>query len=285
LFVTEPMRHLLLVLLLTASALAATPEVHRDLFYTEAKHKLQSLDVYSPASGKDHPVIVWIHGGGWKAGDKAGLQKKPQALVDKGFVLVSINYRFLPAVSLKDMMSDIAKAIRWVHEHAVEHQGNPNSLVIMGHSAGAHLAALICTDERYLRAEGLSLAILKGCVPLDVSAYDVPKRLRDGGSVPDSNYTSVFGTTEAEQKELSPVYYIAKEKHIPSFLILHVASRDDTKVQAHWLADKLGESGISARVVAAEGKTHGTISSDLGGESDPPTQELWKFLEQVTRKS
>jgi acetyl esterase/lipase len=199
-------------------------------------------------------------------------------------VLVSINYRFLPAVSLKDMMGDIAKAIRWVHEHAVEHRGNPNSLIIMGHSAGAHLAALICTDGRYLQVEGLSLAILKGCVPLDVSAYDVPKRLRDGGSVPDSNYTSVFGTTEAEQKELSPVYHIAKDKHIPPFLILHVASRDDTKAQAHWLADKLNESGISARVVAAEGKTHGTISSDLGGESDPPTLELWKFLEQVTRK-
>lgn len=278
------MRRFLLALFLTVSASAATPEVHRDLFYTEAKHKLQSLDVYSPASGKDHPVMVWIHGGGWKAGDKAGLQKKPQALVDKGFVLVSINYRFLPAVSLKDMMGDIAKAIRWVHEHAVEHRGNPNSLIIMGHSAGAHLAALICTDDRYLQAEGLSLAILKGCVPLDVSAYDVPKRLRDGGSVPDSNYTSVFGTTEAEQKELSPVCHIAKDKHIPPFLILHVASRDDTKAQAHWLADKLNESGISARVVAAEGKTHGTISSDLGGESDPPTLELWKFLEQFTRK-
>ena len=61
------MRQLLLALLLTVSASAAMPEVHRDLFYTEAKHKLQSLDVYSPASGKDHPVIVWIHGGGWKA--------------------------------------------------------------------------------------------------------------------------------------------------------------------------------------------------------------------------
>jgi hypothetical protein len=78
------------------------------------------------------------------------------------------------------------------------------------------------------------------------------------------------------------VHYVSKDKGIPPFLILHVASRDDTKAQAHWIAGKLIESNIAARVVAAEGKTHGTISSDLGGADDPPTLELWKFLREVT---
>jgi acetyl esterase/lipase len=281
------MRRYLLTLLLTASAFvafAAAPVEHRGLFYTDAKDKLQSLDVYAPPGDGVHPVIVWIHGGGWKGGYKASLQKKPQAFTEKGFVLVPINYRLLPAVTMKDMMGDIAKAIRWVHEHVAEYHGDPNSLVVMGHSAGAQLAALICTDDRYLKAEGVSMGVLKGCVPLDVSAYDVPKRLKDGGSVPDSNYTTVFGTTEAEQKAFSPVYFIAKDKHIPAFLILHVASRADTKAQSHWLANKLSEVGVGARVVAAEGKTHGSISADLGGEADPPTQELWTFLGEVTRK-
>jgi arylformamidase len=77
------MRHALLALLLATSASAVTPEVHRDLFYTEAKDKLQSLDVYSPPEGKDHPIIVWIHGGGWSKGDKAAMQQKPQAFVDR----------------------------------------------------------------------------------------------------------------------------------------------------------------------------------------------------------
>lgn len=278
------MRHHLLALLLTTSALAATPEVKSDLFYTEAKDKLQSLDVYSPPTGDKHPVIVWIHGGGWKKGDKASLQQKPQAFVDKGFVLVSINYRLAPAITLKDMMGDIAKAIRWARDHAAEHRGDPTQLVVMGHSSGAHLAALICTDDRYLKAEGVAMSNLKGCVPLDVSAYDLPKHLKDGGTTPVANYTSVFGTAEAEQREFSPVYHIAKDKGIPPFLILHVASREDTKRQAHWLAAKLGESNITARVVAAEGKTHGTISSDLGGADDPPTLELWTFLKQVARQ-
>lgn len=275
------MRTLILSLVMASSAFAATPEIHRDIFYTDAKDKLQSLDIYSPPDGKDHPVVVWIHGGGWKAGDKAGVQKKPQAFVDKGCVFVSVNYRFIPAVTLKEMMGDVAKGIRWVHEHAREHRGNPESITVMGHSAGAHLAALICTDERYLKAEGVSFQSLKGCVPIDVSVYDLPKRLKDGGSVAPATYLAIFGESEAEHRDYSPVAHIAKDKHIPPFLILHVASRDDTKAQSHWLAEKLHDAGVAADVVAGENKTHGTISSDLGGAEDPPTIELWKFLQKV----
>lgn len=276
------MRSAFLSLLFAVSSFAGTPEVHRDLFYTEAKDKLQSLDVYSPATGEKHPVIVWIHGGGWKQGDKAGLQKKPQAMTDKGFVLVSVNYRLTPAVTLKDMMGDVAKSIRWVRDHAAEHRGDPDRLVIIGHSAGAHLAALLCTDDRYLKAEGVPMNVLKGCVPLDVAAFDMPKRIKEGTPVKAEAYKPVFGATDEQHREFSPVYHIAKNKDIPPFLILHVASREDTKLQAHWFATKLGEAGIIASVVAAEGKTHGTISTDLGGAEDPPTLELWKFLNQVT---
>jgi arylformamidase len=276
------MRYLLLALLVT-SAIAAEPVVHRDLFYTESQDKLQSLDVYSPAEGEGLPVVVWVHGGGWKKGDKAGLQQKPQALVDQSCVLVSINYRLAPAVTLKDMMGDIAKSIHWVHEHIAEHRGDPNLIIVMGHSAGAHLAALICTDDRYLKAEGVPMTALKGCVPIDVSAYDLPKHLKDGGTTPIENYTSIFGTTQAEQREFSPVSHIAKDKGIPAFLILHVASREDTKRQAHWLATKLNESGVAARVVAGEGKTHGSIGADIGKAGDPPTLEIWAFLRQLRK--
>lgn len=276
------MRRSLLALLFTTSAFAVTPEVHRDLFYTEAKDKLQSLDVYSPPEGKDHPVIVWIHGGGWCKGDKASLQQKPQAFVAKGFVLVSVNYRLVPAVTVKDLMADLAQSVRWVRDHAAEHRGDPNSLIIMGHSAGAHLAALLCTDDRYLKAAGVPMTSLKGCVPLDVSAYDIPKRIKDVDDGISKTFKTIFGTEEAAQREVSPVHHVSKDKGIPPFLILHVASRDDTKAQAHWLASKLTVSNIAARVVAAEGKTHGTISSDLGGADDPPTLELWNFLRKVT---
>jgi acetyl esterase/lipase len=72
------------------------PTVHRDLAYAEPKNERQMLDVYGPAEGTNHPVVVWIHGGGWVAADKKEVHHKPQAFVYKGFVFVSVNYRLLP---------------------------------------------------------------------------------------------------------------------------------------------------------------------------------------------
>ena len=137
--------------------------VHRDIAYVEEGQERHKLDVYAPTNGEDHPVVFWIHGGGWRKGDKAGVQSKPKAFVESGFVFVSVNYRFVPNVTVKEMTGDIAKAIKWVHDHIGEYGGSPDTIFVMGHSAGAHLAALVCTDERYLEAEGLSLSNITGC--------------------------------------------------------------------------------------------------------------------------
>ena len=273
----------LLILMLTSPILAAERKVLRDVAYAEPKNERQTLDVYAPAEGEGHPVIFWIHGGGWKAGDKKSVSKKPQIFVDKGFVFVATNYRFLPEVTVKDMAGDIAKAIRWVHDHAEEFGGDPNSIIVMGHSAGAHLAALVCTDDGYLKAEKLSLSVLKGCVPVDCSMYDIPKRIKDGGDTPPATIKAVFTDKDEWQRQCSPAAHIAKGKSIPPFLILHVAARADTKAQSHWLADKLKEAGVSAKVVAAEGKTHGTIGSDLGLPGDKPSVAVFEFLDRLQR--
>lgn len=273
-----------LILLLASPLLADEPKVHKGLPYAEPKNERQMLDVYTPAKGKDLPVVLWIHGGGWRKGDKANVQKKPQAFTDKGYVFVSTNYRFVPQVTVKEMTGDIAKAIRWIHDHAKDYGGDPKSIFVMGHSAGAHLAALVCTDDRYLKAEGLPLSIIKGCVPVDVSVYDIPKRIKDGGFVPPATFTEVFGNTEEAHRDLSPVTHVAKGKHIPPFLILHVADRPETKAQSHWLADKLKVAGVPAQVVAAEGTTHATINSNLGLPDDRPTEEMWKFMAKALKK-
>jgi arylformamidase len=293
------MRSLLVVLLLASPVLAADPQprrnnaytllasepqVRRDVAYDEPKNERQMLDVYSPRLGKDLPIVVWIHGGGWKGGDKGSVQKKPQAFNDKGFVFVSTTYRFAPAATVKQMTGDVAKAIRWAHDHAKEIGGDPERIFVMGHSAGAHLAALVCTDDSYLKAEGLSLSIIKGCVPVDVSVYDIPKRLKDGGSVPPATFKAIFGEDAEAYRALSPAAHVAKDKHIPPFLILHVADRAETKAQSHWFADKLKEAGVAAKVVAAEGKTHGTINSELGLPDDKPTKALFEFLDDVVMK-
>ena len=274
----------LLALFLATPLLADEPKVQRGIPYAEPKNERQMLDVYAPTKGKDLPVVLWIHCGGWRAGDKASVQKKPQAFVDKGYVFVATNHRFFPNVTVKDMTGDIAKAIRWTHDHAKEYGGDPKSIFVMGHSSGAHLAALLCTDDRYLKAEGLPLSIIKGCVPVDVSVYDIPKRLKDGGAVATATVTKTFGEKEESQRDYSPVAHVAKGKNIPPFLILHVADRPETKAQAHWLADKLKDAGVSAKVVAAEGTNHGTINTNLGKAGDGPTQEMWDFMNASTAK-
>jgi acetyl esterase/lipase len=264
-------------MLLAASALADEPQVHRDLAYAEPKNERQTLDVSAPKEGKKHPIILWIHGGGWQAGDKTDVQVEPQAFVEKGFVFVSINYRLLPNASIKEMAGDVARAIRWVHDHAQEYGGDPDLFLVMGHSAGAQLAALVCTDDRYLKAEGLSLSILKGCVPVDGDTYDVPMQIATVEQERKDAYRRKFGD-DASQKALSPVTHVARGKSIPPFLILHVADHPETTAQSQRLARALLDAGVPAKAHPAKGKNHGTINADLGKPEDEPTRALLAFV-------
>jgi acetyl esterase/lipase len=276
------MKSLPLLLLLASPIGAAESDVRKDIPYVEPKNERQTLDVYASGSGTNRPVVFYIHGGGWRKGDKGGVGRKPEAFAERGCVLVSTNYRFYPNVTVKEMTADIAKAIRWVHDHADDFGGDPSRIIVMGHSAGAHLAALVCTDESYLQAEGLPLSIIKGCVPIDVSVYDIPKRLTDAGSgAAVGNFKELFGPGETEQRDYSPVAHVERGKHIPAFLILHVADKPESTEQSKWFAEKLREAGVSATVVPGEGKTHGTINSDLGLPDDKPTIELYKFFDMV----
>jgi acetyl esterase/lipase len=276
------MRVIVVLLLLSSSARAAEPRVHRDLPYVEPRNERQTLDVYAPTAGKDHPIVFWIHGGGWQAGDKKDVQTKPQAFVEKGFVFVSANYRLIPDATIKEMAGDVARAIRWVHDHAGEYGGDPNKFLVMGHSAGAQLAALVCTDERYLKAQGLSLSIVKGCVPVDGDTYDVPMQIATVEQRRADSYKRKFGDAES-QKDLSPVTHVATGKGIPPFLILHVADHPETKAQSQRLAKALTESGVSAKAYPAEGKNHGSINADLGVPDDKPTKELFEFVDGVLK--
>lgn len=277
------MRIVAAVLLLMATPIvAAEPIVLLDVPYAEPKNERHLLDIYAPKDAKNAPIVVWIHGGGWKAGSKASEKKKSQLLVEKGYVFVAMNYRFVPDVTVQEMAGDIAKAIHYVHHHADEFGGDRNSIIVMGHSAGAQLAALVCTDERYLKAEGLSLAILKGCVTIDSSFFDIPKRIIDGGETSIELIHEVFTRDEATQRDLSATTYIAAEKSIPPFLILHVAERSDTKAQGQWLAEKLTAAKVSATVVAAAGKTLSSINAELGLVDDSTTKAWFQFLEDLS---
>jgi acetyl esterase/lipase len=264
-------------------------EVKRDIPYVGMPHERQLLDVYSPKGAKDRPVIFWIHGGGWQTGDKKDVQIKPQVFTEKGFVFVSTNYRLLPAVDMETIVRDVAKAVRWVHDHIAEHGGDPKRLFVMGHSAGAQLAALICTDDRYLKAEGLSLDIVKGCVPVDGDTYDVPAIIATAEARWQSHglprakfgHREKFGNDPAKHKDLSAVTHVAKGKGIPPFLILHVAGHPDVTAQARRLEIVLRDAGVPVRLFGARETTHSRLNADLGKPDDPATSALFEFLDRV----
>jgi acetyl esterase/lipase len=236
--------------------------------------------------------VFWIHGGGWAAGDKSGVQKKPEAFVERGYVFVSTSYRLLPKVEMLTIFQDVAKSLGWVYKHIAEYGGDPNRIFVMGHSAGAQLAALMCIDDRYLKAEGVPFSALQGCVPVDGDTYDVPaiietaetRRRVHGEPPPKFGHREKFGNDPAKHKDYSAVTHIAKDKGIPPFLILYVADHPDTSAQARRLASVLKDSGIPATLFGAKETNHNRLNDNLGVVDDPATKALDAFLAGLTNK-
>jgi arylformamidase len=283
-------RAVLVALAFTAAAVAQ--EVTQDVPYVEKGHERQVLDVHRPKDGKNLPVVFWIHGGGWQTGDKKEVQGKPQAFADKGFVFVAPNYRLLPAVEMGDIIKDVAKAVKWTHDHAAEYGGDPKRVIVAGHSAGAQLAALICTDDRYLKAEGLSLGMVKGCIPVDGDTYDVPAIIATAEArwtahgLPPAKFghRQKFGNDPDKHKDFSAVTHVAKDKGIPPFLLLHVGEHPDVSAQAQRFAAVLKDAGVPVTTFGAKDTTHGRINADLGKPDDPATKAVWEFVDKSLKK-
>lgn len=270
---------------------APAQETKRDIPYAQPMAERQVLDIYSPKGAKNLPVVFWIHGGGWQTGDKSSVQLKPQFFTDKGYVFVSTNYRLLPNVDMITIFRDIAKSIRWVHDHIAEHGGDPQRLLVMGHSAGAQLAAIVCTDDRLLKAEGLSLKIIKGCVPVDGDTYDVPaiietaetRRRVHGQPQAKFGHREKFGNDPAKHRDYSAVTHVAKDKGIPPFLILYVADHPDNAAQAQRFGAALKDASVPVTLFGAKETNHTRINAELGQADDPSTKALVEFLGQALK--
>jgi acetyl esterase/lipase len=284
-------RILAVALAMTMLGSLQAQEIKKDIPYTASPHERHVLDIYSPSGAKNLPVVFWIHGGGWQTGDKSSVQAKPQAFMDKGFVFVSTNYRLLPSVEMVTIFQDIAKSLRWVHDHIAEHGGDPKRIVVGGHSAGAQLAALICIDDRYLKAEGLSLDNLKCCVPVDGDTYDVPAiievaqtRWRVHG-LPKAQFGhwEKFGNDPAKHRDYSAVTHVAKGKGIPPFFILYVGGHPDTTAQAQRLGNALKEADIKVQLFGARETTHNKVNADIGVEGDAATKDLFAFIDAALK--
>ena len=276
---------------IACAAAAHAQTVARDIPYGTT-HERQVLDVYAPAGAKNLPVVFWIHGGGWQSGDKTMVALKPKAFTDAGFVFVSINHRLLPTVEMGAITRDVASALGWVHKNVAKYGGDPIRLLVMGHSSGGQLAALICTDDRYAKAEGYSLTMIKGCVPVDADTFDIPAIIEVAETrarvhhlpLPSYGHRLKFGDDPAKHRDFSPVTHVARGKGIPPFLILHIAGHPDTTAQARRMANVLEAAGIPVKVVAGREATHAGINDNLGVANDPVTKEVFAFVADALKR-
>ena len=288
------MNHLCLqviILVLLPFNFALGQKITADIPYLPDGHERHTLDVYVPEKTTDEklPVMFWIHGGGWQQGNKDDIGLKAKALTDRGFVFVSTNYRLLPEVKMHELIRDVASSLGWVHRNIRNHGGDPLRIFVGGHSAGAQLAALICTDERYLKAEGVPFKALKGCIPVDGDTYDIPKIISTaehrqtlyGGKMFTFGHRQKFGNDPEKHVDFSAVTHVAEGKEIPPFLILYFPGNPDTRAQAARLESILKSAHVPASSFGKRDSNHSQLNNDLGKPDDSATIELYKFLDPL----
>jgi acetyl esterase/lipase len=245
---------------------------------------LQVMDFWAPAGAKAAPLVLYVHGGGWKRGSKdtAMGNALPGHLRDQGYAFASINYRLVPAATVEQQASDVAQALAYLLARADKLNIDRSKVVITGHSAGAHLVALVGTDEQYLRKAGLSFADIDGVMPNDGAAYDVPKQMEQAGSMMADTYKQAFGTDPTRQKALSPVFHAAAP-NAPRFLLLHV-QRKDGVAQAQELGEALKKAGVNVEYGSFPGtglQGHAEINRKLGEPGYPATPVMDAWLKGV----
>ena len=264
---------------------AKAPQAPRAQTIAYGRDPLQQLDFWPATTGAGkRPLVVFVHGGGWKRGSKdaAASRWAPTHFPARGYAYAAINYRLVPAATVEQQAADVASAVKALIERADALGVDRRRIVLTGHSAGAHLVALVGTDEQYLRGAGLSFADVRGVIPNDGAAYDVPAQMADGPPVMQQTYAQAFGSDPARQRALSPTLQAAAP-NAPAFLLLHVQRPDGVR-QAQALGAALQRAGTAVEYgnFPGEGlRGHAEINRRLGDPAYPATATVDAWLERV----
>jgi acetyl esterase/lipase len=264
---------LLLLAALTVPARAAVPlgvTVRQDVAYGPAK--LQAMDVYLPPRPKAAPIILMVHGGAWAFGDKANDQvyeNKVARWVTRGFIFVSINYPMVPDSNPVQQADDVARAIAAVQQAAPGWGGDPARLILMGHSAGAHLVTLLNADPA--RAARLGAKPWLGTVSLDSGALDVPDIMQHPHM---RFYDTAFGSDPALWQAASPTHHLTHDG--PPWLGVCNSMRSASCNPNEEYAAKARSLGLRAEILG-EKLRHSEINRELG-KSGPYTDAVEDFM-------
>ncbi len=244
-----------------------------DLAYGE--HPRQRLDLYMPRRSESQParpLVVFLYGGSWQSGARGDYLFVGQALASRGCVAVVPDYRLYPRAVFPDFVHDAAAAFAWARRNAAEYGADPRRLFVMGHSAGAHIATLLATDESYLREHGLGRDAIAGVIGLG-GAYDfLPLR--------DPVLQQVFPPDLRQRSQ--PVHFVAGEE--PPMLL--AVSGDDRTVDpgnTERMAARLRAAGSTVRVLRYRRLGHVLILGSLGVALRPFVpllRELCRFIDE-----
>lgn len=243
--------------------------VTRDLAYyggQDADPAKNKLDLYLPKGQKDFPVVLFVHGGAWKTGDRKMYGALGNMFARNGVGAVMVSYRLSPKVKHPAHIQDVARAFAWTCRHIADHGGRPDQIFLCGHSAGAHLVALLATNADYLKEEKLSPANIKGVIPIS-GVFDItPGRLAD-----------VFGTDPEALRSASPIRHLTGKQ--PPFLLIY-AEKDYKQFDeyAQKMEQALKKQGTEASSLMVKDRTHITIIINATHTEDPAAQAILAFV-------
>jgi len=234
-----------------------------------------SLDLHLPPTGKACrrvPVVIGVHGGAWMVGDKRGFTgDKARLFTEQGWAFANVNYRLSrrgqdPPVRYPMHNEDVARAVKWVVDHADEYGLDTDRVGIMGHSAGAQIVASIATDEHYLEDVALGLETIACAFPNDTEGFDVAARINGGG--PGARlYAFIFGTDPVTQRAASPITHVEPGKAIPPMLLVRRGSASRI-AQVEAFAEALRDAGVDVEIIDARGYTHMEVNDVIGSTTD-----------------
>ncbi|RWB58137.1 alpha/beta hydrolase [Mesorhizobium sp.] len=225
------------------------------------------LDIYAREGAKGDPVVLFIHGGAWRIGNRNNVDAKPGFLLANGFLFVSIDYRMLPKADVAAQAGDVEKAYAYVRANIASYGGDPDRIVVMGHSAGCHLAAL--TGLRG-GLPGVAALVLD-----DTEAYDIEALARAQGGRLRPIYAQAF-SDPGQWRALSPATYIGMAKHPPVFVAYSNAPIRATA--AHDFADRLRTAGNKVTLFDGSAYSHMAINRRFGEDGDALTAAVMAFL-------
>jgi acetyl esterase/lipase len=239
------------------TAIAAEVTVVRDVAY--GADRKQRFDVYAPKGVRNAPAILMVHGGAWRTGDKRSkgvVENKVARWSRAGIIVISVNYRMLPATDPVEQARDVARALAAAQARMAEWGGDPSRVVLMGHSAGAHLVALLHANPAL--ATRLGARAWLGAVILDSAALDIVQTMERPHA---RLYDRAFGTEPMYWREASPYHHLAAGAK--PVLIVCSSRRRDACLAATRLATKATSVGVRAEVLPVA-KSHAAIDAQLG---------------------